>query len=96
MFDRIMCFVNCHLAAHLEAVNRRNADFDHIYRSMVFNRSSTLLNNAAGMVRFLFLCCSLVLSTYLLWLLYSSGLPLVLSVAAGVSTSVQMTRGANV
>ncbi|XP_024928854.3 type I inositol polyphosphate 5-phosphatase 12 isoform X2 [Ziziphus jujuba] len=61
VFDRIMCFVNCHLAAHLEAVNRRNADFDHIYRSMVFNRSSTLLNNAA----------------------------------AGVSTSVQMTRGAN-
>lgn len=47
VFDRIMCFVNCHLAAHLEAVNRRNADFDHIYRTMSFTRSSNLLNNAA-------------------------------------------------
>jgi hypothetical protein len=49
VYDRIMCFVNCHLAAHLEAVNRRNADFDHIFRNMVFSRSSNLLN-AAGMV----------------------------------------------
>ncbi|XVE62110.1 hypothetical protein DITRI_Ditri06bG0092900 [Diplodiscus trichospermus] len=48
VFDRIICFVNCHLAAHLEAVNRRNADFDHIYRNMVFTRSSNLLNNAAA------------------------------------------------
>nr|POF25809.1 type i inositol polyphosphate 5-phosphatase 12 [Quercus suber] len=47
VYDRIVCFVNCHLAAHLEAVNRRNADFDHIYRNMVFSRSSNLLNNAA-------------------------------------------------
>ncbi|GMH08751.1 hypothetical protein Nepgr_010591 [Nepenthes gracilis] len=46
--DRIMCFVNCHLAAHLEAVNRRNADFDHIYRTMVFTRQSNLLNVAAA------------------------------------------------
>ncbi|KAL0368718.1 UNVERIFIED_CONTAM: Type I inositol polyphosphate 5-phosphatase 12 [Sesamum calycinum] len=48
VFDRIMCFVNCHLAAHLEAVNRRNADFDHIYRTMTFTRSSNLNNAAAG------------------------------------------------
>ncbi|KAF5452812.1 hypothetical protein F2P56_027775 [Juglans regia] len=48
VYDRIMCFVNCHLAAHLEAVNRRNADFDHIYRNMVFSRSSNLLNNASA------------------------------------------------
>ncbi|XWS43920.1 hypothetical protein CRYUN_Cryun16bG0146000 [Craigia yunnanensis] len=48
VFDRLICFVNCHLAAHLEAVNRRNADFDHIYRNMVFTRSSNLLNNAAA------------------------------------------------
>ncbi|PIN25960.1 Inositol polyphosphate 5-phosphatase [Handroanthus impetiginosus] len=48
VFDRIMCFVNCHLAAHLEAVNRRNADFDHIYRTMTFTRSSNMLNNAAA------------------------------------------------
>ncbi|KAK6144942.1 hypothetical protein DH2020_021762 [Rehmannia glutinosa] len=29
VYGRVMCFVNCHFAAHLEAVNRRNADFDH-------------------------------------------------------------------
>ncbi|GAV67148.1 Exo_endo_phos domain-containing protein [Cephalotus follicularis] len=92
VYDRIMCFVNCHLAAHLEAVNRRNADFDHIYRTMVFSRSSALLNNSAGMVRLLVLSCSLAFSTYLLWMLYSSGLPLVLSVAAGVSSASQMLR----
>lgn len=96
VYDRIMCFVNCHLAAHLEAVNRRNADFDHIYRNMVFSRSSNLLNNAAGMIPYLFLSCSLAFSTYLFWLLYSSGLPLVLSVTAGVSTAVHMLRSTNV
>lgn len=96
VYDRIICFVNCHLAAHLEAVNRRNADFDHIYRNMVFNRSSNLLNTAAGMVPYLFLSCSLAFSTYLFWLLYSSGLPLALSVAAGVSTSVHTLRATNV
>ncbi|XP_010672504.2 type I inositol polyphosphate 5-phosphatase 12 isoform X2 [Beta vulgaris subsp. vulgaris] len=46
--DRIICFVNCHLAAHLEAVNRRNADFDHIFRTMVYSRQSHLLNVAAA------------------------------------------------
>lgn len=48
VYDRIMCFVNCHFAAHLEAVNRRNADFDHVYRTMVFSRPSTLANAATG------------------------------------------------
>ncbi|XP_050236714.1 type I inositol polyphosphate 5-phosphatase 12-like isoform X2 [Mercurialis annua] len=47
VLDRIICFVNCHLAAHLEAVNRRNADFDHIFKSMVFSRSSHI-TAAAG------------------------------------------------
>ncbi|KAI3922853.1 hypothetical protein MKW98_006984 [Papaver atlanticum] len=48
VYGRAMCFVNCHLAAHLEAVTRRNADFDHIYRNMIFNRPSNLLNAAAA------------------------------------------------
>jgi hypothetical protein len=48
VFDRIMCFINCHLAAHLEAVNRRNADFDHIYKTMSFTRSSNAHNAPAG------------------------------------------------
>ncbi|KAA8532178.1 hypothetical protein F0562_006680 [Nyssa sinensis] len=94
--DRIMCFVNCHLAAHLEAVNRRNADFDHIFRTMVFSRSSHLSNSPAGMMLYLFLSCSLAFSTYLFWLLYSSGLSLVFSLAAGVSSAVQMPRGTNI
>ncbi|XP_055820061.1 type I inositol polyphosphate 5-phosphatase 12-like [Solanum dulcamara] len=48
VFDRIMCFTNCHFAAHLEAVNRRNADFNHIFRTMVFTKSSSLLNNSVA------------------------------------------------
>ncbi|CAL0313154.1 unnamed protein product [Lupinus luteus] len=91
VYDRILCFVNCHLAAHLEAVNRRNADFDHIYRNMVFSRSS----NLAGMVPYLFLSCLLAFCTYLFWLLYSSGFPFLLSVTAGVSTAVHTLRGTN-
>ncbi|KAL5993497.1 hypothetical protein ACLOJK_014422 [Asimina triloba] len=38
VYDRILCFVNCHFAAHLEAVNRRNADFNHVYNMMAFSR----------------------------------------------------------
>lgn len=96
VYDRIMCFVNCHFAAHLEAVNRRNADFNHIFRTMTFTRSTNLLQGAAGMLPYLFLSCSLVFSTYLFWLLYSSGFPWILSIAAGVSSSSQMLRGTNV
>ncbi|KAL8160473.1 hypothetical protein V2J09_002010 [Rumex salicifolius] len=93
--DRILTFVNCHLAAHLEAVNRRNADFDHIYRTMVFTRQSNLLNVPAGTLRCLVFCCSLALSTYLFWMLYSSGLPFLLSLAAALSTAIQALRTTN-
>ncbi|KAJ6815687.1 type II inositol polyphosphate 5-phosphatase 15-like [Iris pallida] len=48
VYDRIICFVNCHLAAHLEAVSRRNADFDHIYRTMSFTRPTNGVNTASG------------------------------------------------
>ncbi|XP_055829423.1 type II inositol polyphosphate 5-phosphatase 15 isoform X2 [Solanum dulcamara] len=48
VYDRTVCFVNCHFAAHLEAVGRRNADFDHVYRSMIFSRPSNFLNAAAA------------------------------------------------
>ncbi|KAL2325265.1 hypothetical protein Fmac_024323 [Flemingia macrophylla] len=47
VYDRIMCFVNCHFAAHLDAVGRRNADFDHVYRTMSFTRPTNLLNTTA-------------------------------------------------
>lgn len=96
VYDRIICFVNCHFAAHLEAVNRRNADFDHVYRTMTFGRSSNLFNAAAGMVSILLLSCSLACSMYLFWLVYGSGLALLLSVAAGTSSAVQMLRAVNV
>jgi len=92
VYDRIMCFVNCHLAAHLEAVTRRNADFNHIYRSMVFSKGQSVYTAAAGIVPYLFLSCSLGFSTYLFWLLYSSGLPWALSLAAGASTSAQALK----
>ncbi|KAK6144912.1 hypothetical protein DH2020_021732 [Rehmannia glutinosa] len=92
VYGRVMCFVNCHFAAHLEAVNRRNADFDHVYRTMFFSRPSNILNAAAGMVLHFFLCCLLACSLLLLSLVYGSSLPLVLSVAAGVSSAVQILR----
>ncbi|CAD6264790.1 unnamed protein product [Miscanthus lutarioriparius] len=38
VFDRRICFINNHFAAHQENVSRRNADFDHIYRTMTFNK----------------------------------------------------------
>ncbi|KAL7109546.1 hypothetical protein ACP275_06G181900 [Erythranthe tilingii] len=48
VYGRVMCFVNCHFAAHLGAVNRRNADFDYVYRTMIFSRPSNNLNVVAA------------------------------------------------
>ncbi|CAH9137694.1 unnamed protein product [Cuscuta epithymum] len=48
VYGRVMCFVNCHFAAHLDAVGRRNSDFDHVYRTMVFSRPSNLPNASAA------------------------------------------------
>ncbi|KAJ4791018.1 Inositol polyphosphate 5-phosphatase [Rhynchospora pubera] len=45
IYGRTVCFVNCHLAAHLEGVFRRNEDFDYIYRSMTFAATA---NTSAG------------------------------------------------
>ncbi|KAK3031001.1 hypothetical protein RJ639_036851 [Escallonia herrerae] len=92
---RVMCFVNCHFAAHLEAVKSRNADFDHVYRTMVFSRPANVVNATAGMVP-LFLNCFLVWLLNVFVLAYlCSRLQLILSAAAGVSSAVQMLRGAN-
>lgn len=38
VYDQIMCFMNCHFAAHLDAVGRCNTGFDHVYRTMSFSR----------------------------------------------------------
>lgn len=96
VYGRAICFVNCHFAAHLEAVNRRNADFDHVYRTMIFSRPSNLVNAAAGMVLHLFLCCLFVCLMLFLSFVYGSSLPLVLSIAASVSSAAQMLRTTNV
>uniref|UniRef100_A0A2N9EHA8 Inositol polyphosphate-related phosphatase domain-containing protein n=1 Tax=Fagus sylvatica TaxID=28930 RepID=A0A2N9EHA8_FAGSY len=87
--------VPCGFGRAIEAVNRRNADFDHVYRTMTFSRPTNLCNAAAGTVLYLFFFCSLAFSMYLVWLVYRSGLPLVLSVAAGSSSAVQMLRSTN-
>lgn len=69
-----MCFVNCHFAAHLEAVNRRNADFDHVYRTMTFTRQSQGLNAANGMVLCLrWFCSFIVVCIQLCSLIYACG-----------------------
>ncbi|XP_024524008.1 type II inositol polyphosphate 5-phosphatase 15 [Selaginella moellendorffii] len=40
LYRRTFCFLSSHLAAHMDAVGRRNADFEHIYHQMKFGRSS--------------------------------------------------------
>ncbi|RWW10426.1 hypothetical protein GW17_00026034 [Ensete ventricosum] len=50
IYDRKICFINCHFAAHLEALNRRNADFDRVFWTMTFSPSSNGHNTAAGFV----------------------------------------------
>lgn len=50
VYDRRICFVSNHFAAHQENVSRRNADFDHVYRTMSFNKphgsTGILLSNS--------------------------------------------------
>ncbi|KAG1363409.1 Type I inositol polyphosphate 5-phosphatase 12 [Cocos nucifera] len=48
VYDRMVCFVDCHFAAHLEAVSRRNADFNHVYQTIAFSRPSVGLHGAAA------------------------------------------------
>lgn len=53
VYDRTMCFVNSHFAAHLEAVNKRNADFDFIYRGLSFSRPSIGVQGTQGLSRYI-------------------------------------------
>ncbi|KAG0478464.1 hypothetical protein HPP92_013183 [Vanilla planifolia] len=48
VFDRVLCFINCHFAAHLEAVNKRNADFNHVYRTLSFTRPTVGPNSLSA------------------------------------------------
>ncbi|KAL8247454.1 hypothetical protein R6Q59_008670 [Mikania micrantha] len=90
IYGRILCFVNCHFAAHLEAVNRRNADFDHVYKTMSFSRPQNFVN--AGMLPYLFLYCFLAASSYSFWIFYGSPLVSTLLFAAAVSSAFQTDR----
>lgn len=53
VYDRTMCFVNSHFAAHLEAVNKRNADFDFIYRGLSFSRPSIGVQGTQGLSHYI-------------------------------------------
>lgn len=46
--DRSICFVNCHFAAHMEAVSRRNEDFDHVFKTMTFATPSSGIMTTSG------------------------------------------------
>ncbi|XP_057845710.2 type II inositol polyphosphate 5-phosphatase 15 isoform X1 [Cryptomeria japonica] len=50
VFRRTLCFINCHFAAHLDAVGRRNADFEHVYENMTFGRISCGVSSVASEV----------------------------------------------
>ncbi|MCO5564680.1 hypothetical protein L7F22_018347 [Adiantum nelumboides] len=39
VYRRTICIVNCHFAAHMDGVAKRNTDFEHIYHRMCFGRS---------------------------------------------------------
>ncbi|KAI7742830.1 LOW QUALITY PROTEIN: hypothetical protein M8C21_005670, partial [Ambrosia artemisiifolia] len=92
IYGRLICFVNCHFAAHLEAVNRRNADFDHVYKTMSFSRHPNLVNASSGMLPYLFLSCFLATSSYSFWILSGSPLVSALLFAAAVSSAIQTAR----
>lgn len=96
IYDRILCFVNCHFAAHLDAVNRRNADFDHVYRTMTFTRLSSSLNQGAGMLQNILLSCCVACLAYHFRPIHWSLLLLVSSIAAAASFGVSVPRGGNV
>ncbi|KAH7387262.1 hypothetical protein KP509_16G012900 [Ceratopteris richardii] len=49
LFRRTICIINCHFAAHMDGVAKRNADFDHIYHRMSFRRPSGLSVAATSM-----------------------------------------------
>lgn len=48
VFCRTLCVINCHFAAHVDAVARRNADFEYVYRNMTFSPITTGVNTVAG------------------------------------------------
>jgi hypothetical protein len=53
VYGRTMCFVNSHFAAHLDAVSKRNADFDFIYRGLSFSRPSIGVQGTQGLLHYL-------------------------------------------
>ncbi|KAJ7562619.1 hypothetical protein O6H91_03G077500 [Diphasiastrum complanatum] len=50
LYRRTFCFVSSHFAAHMDAIVRRNADFEHVYNRMSFGRSLGAVGAAATAV----------------------------------------------
>nr|ADE77646.1 unknown [Picea sitchensis] len=48
VFRRILCVINCHFAAHADAVARRNADFEYVYRNLTFIPMTAGVNTVAA------------------------------------------------
>ena len=48
IFRRILCVINCHFAAHVDAVARRNADFEYVYHNLTFSPMTAGVNTVAG------------------------------------------------
>lgn len=49
--DTALCFVNSHFAAHVDGVERRNADFDEVIQKIEFNdgfRTRSILEHGKG------------------------------------------------
>jgi len=48
VFRRILCVINSHFAAHADAVARRNADFEYVYRNLTFIPMTAGVNTVAA------------------------------------------------
>ncbi|KAG5226285.1 type inositol polyphosphate phosphatase [Salix suchowensis] len=90
VLDRIMCFVNCHWL--------------HIWKQSIgamliliifFGICPLVGHQTLRQLVWCDSCFCVAFSTFLIWSLYVSGFPLVLSIAAGVATASHTIKGTN-
>lgn len=48
VFGQILCVINCHFAAHVDAIARRNEDFEYVYRNLTFSPMTAGVNTVAA------------------------------------------------
>jgi hypothetical protein len=89
VYDRRICFVSNHFAAHQENISRRNDDFNHIYRTMSFNKphGSTGIFLSKFLLKVLWFI-TLVHMTFIMCFLYGY--------ATASATSVQLHKAVSV